>query len=218
MNRINHHGMKSTERFNRARRMLFSWLLVGMLLLGSAIPATASTEFSGSERTSGNKNPIAESFRARGANTEETARPETHNGNNSTESLKQARQMMNQQLMVSNRLALDIGVSKKKTGKMVETAKARVKQILKNNEYLTGNQLMALKDIVEQLKQYRDNVGTQERVVMGILDRLQDLRSEGQYADATKVLDELIAARKQMLNIIKNTGKTVSRIGTILKS
>src|SRR5450756_2701151 len=82
MNRINHHGMKSTERFNRARRMLFSWLLVGMLLLGSAIPATASTELSGSERTSGNKNPIAESFRARGANTEETARPETHNGNN----------------------------------------------------------------------------------------------------------------------------------------
>ena len=217
MNRINRHGMKSTKRINRTLRMFFSWLLVGMLLMGSAIPATATTAFSGSERKTGNRNPISGSFHARGANTEETARTEIHNGNASSESLNQAKQMMNQQLVVSNRLALEIGVSKKKTGKLVETAKIRIRHILKNSENLTGNQLMTLTDIVDQLKQYRDDVETQERLVMGILDRLQDLRAEGQYADAAKVLEELVVARKQMLNIIKDAGKAVSRIGTILK-
>lgn len=218
MNRINRHAMQFIEQFNRARSMLFSLLLAGMLLLGSAVPATASTDFSGSERTSGKRNPVSERFRARDENTKETVHPETRNGNGSTGYIDQARQMMVQQLMVSNRLALDIGVSKKKTGKLVETAKTRIRQILKNSENLTGNQLMALNDIVDQLKQYRNDVATQERVLMGILDRLQDLRAEGQYADATKVLDELIAARKQMLGILKNAGKAVSRIGIILKS
>lgn len=213
--------MNPDARISRMRRMTLSWLLVVILLLGSSLPAGATTSHSDSERTPERKITASDRIHSRNSDTEGPIRRETPQAppvKSNADSMKQAKQIMNQKLAASNRLSQEIGVMKKKAAKLVETARNRIKQILKNSENLSGEQIVALKDVVSQLKQYRDNVEAQERMVAEILQRLHDLRSEEQYADSVTVLDELIAAQKKMVEIMKGSGTAVSHIGIILKS
>jgi plasmid maintenance system antidote protein VapI len=229
MNRNRQPDMIPDARTSRMRRMALSWLLVVILLLGSSLPAGATTGHSDSERTPERKIITSDRIHPGNPDTEDPIRQETPQAphretpqappvKSNAVSLKQAKQIMNQKLTASNRLSQEIGVMKKKAAKLVETARNRIKQILKNSENLSGEQIVALKDVVSQLKQYRDNVEAQERLVTEILERLHDLRSEEQYADSVTVLDELIAAQKKMVEIMKGSGTAVAHIGTILKS
>ena len=221
MNRYRQHDEDPDVQIRRMWRMTLSWLLVTGLLLGTVLPAGAATGYSNSQRTSGRGITISDRIRSKSPDVAGSTNQKTLQGQqskNNEVSLKQAKQIMNQKLTSSNRLNQEIGDMKKKTGKLVETARNRVKQIVKNSENLSGEQILALKDVVLQIKQYRDNVGAQERRIMVILKQLHDLRAGDQFADSISVLDELVAAQKKLIEIMKNSGTVVGRIGTILKS
>jgi DNA repair ATPase RecN len=157
-------------------------------------------------------------MRSENSEKKESGIPAAPKAKNSAESLKKIKQVMNQKLSDSNRLAQDVESMKKKAGKIAEAAKNRIRQILKNSDKLSGDQIVALKDVVLQLKQYRDNVDAQEQAISRILVRLQDLRSMEKYAESVPVLDELITAQKKMIEILKGSGMAMTHIGTILKS
>jgi hypothetical protein len=217
MEKIRKNEIKARARRSNILRMTLSLLFACILLLGSVLPAYATTGYPESERTQARLTAISDRMRSRSTDARESANPNTAKGKNSADALKQAKKLMNQKLAVSNRLVLDVGAMKKKTGKLADAAKNRIRQILKNSDKLSGDQIVALKDVVSQIKQYRDNVEAQERVVTEILGRLQGLRTAGKYSEAAAVVDELIAAQKKMIGIMKGSGTAITHIGTILK-
>lgn len=200
------------------RRMTLTLLVAFLLVAACSVPVGASTARSALGSESRHRTDISDKTRSEDSVKKESGIPAAPKAKNSADSLKKIKQAMNQKLSDSNRLSRDVESVKKKAGKIAETAKNRIRQILKNSDKLSGDQIVALKDVVLQLKQYHDNVDAQEQAISEILVRLQDLRSMEKYAESVPVLDELITAQKKMIEILKGSGTAMTHIGTILKS
>jgi len=129
-----------------------------------------------------------------------------------TEVQRKARLEMRARLAVSNRLALNIGTLKYEAAERLKLAKNRIQRLMKNNDGLTGDQLAALKDVVVQLKNQRENITAQEKVLREVRKRFEALRQEGQFSEAVPVADELISSQKTMLELLRASESGISTI------
>jgi len=129
-----------------------------------------------------------------------------------TEVQRKARLEMRARLAVSNRLALNIGTLKYEAAERLRLAKNRVQRLMKNSDGLTGDQLAALKDVVAQLKNQRERITAQEKILREIRKRFEALRQEGKFSEAVPVADELIASQKTMLELLRGSESGISTI------
>ena len=195
---------------NRFAEGVFAFILVlVMMSTGTMLSVQAETDrsISGSRNTTGSV--LRESLRPTG--TVRVLRPVATAGNSRKDRLH-----LKERLVESNRLALELGTLKKKAQDWSDAARLKLRRVVKNKADLTGDQLVALKDVSAQLQGQKEKIADQDKVIREIRGRLTKLRASGQYAEAAAVVDELIIAQKAMMTTLRESGASVTHISEII--
>ena len=125
---------------------------------------------------------------------------------------RRARLLLRQRLEISNRLALDIAAMKMVVREQAGLIRDALQRLRKRSDRLTGDQLSVLKELTVTIRNHRERVVAQEKVVGEIRLRMRNARIDGAYAEAAAAAAELIAEQEELLRLLGNSKAAAGRL------